>query len=148
MFEQMFKKSDVGISLKTGPETILFADGYPNEFKQVLLNILNNAKDAIISNIETDSKIQGLIEINICNDEQRDKIMISIGDNGGGIPEHLIAKIFEPYYTTKGEHGTGIGLYMSKTIIETNMGGSLTVRNVDGGAEFMVSLGVSKPEIV
>ncbi|MBF0459621.1 MAG: HAMP domain-containing histidine kinase, partial [Nitrospirae bacterium] len=68
--------------------------------------------------------------------------------NGGGIPEHLIAKIFEPYYTTKGEHGTGVGLYMSKTIIETNMGGSLTVRNVDGGAESMVSLGVSKPEMV
>ncbi|MEO5359998.1 MAG: PAS domain S-box protein [Nitrospirota bacterium] len=137
MFAQMYKKNDVDISIMTEQDTLLYADGYPNEFKQVVLNILNNAKDAI-----TKPCLQGLIEINIANNEERDKIILSIRDNGGGIPEDIIGKIFEPYYTTKGNAGTGLGLYMSKTIIETNMGGTLTVSNTDGGAEFTISLDV------
>ncbi|MBF0318862.1 MAG: PAS domain S-box protein, partial [Nitrospirae bacterium] len=145
MFEQMFKKSEVDISIRAVPDTILLTDGYPNEFKQVMLNILNNAKDAIALKRET-GDTPGLIEINIGNNEERDTVIVSIRDNGGGIPENVIGKIFEPYYTTKGEKGTGIGLYMSKTIIETNMGGSLTVRNVDGGAEFIITLDIAKPE--
>ncbi|KJU84218.1 PAS/PAC sensor signal transduction histidine kinase [Candidatus Magnetobacterium bavaricum] len=144
MFGQLFKKSDVDISVICEPDTILLSDGYPNEFKQVILNILNNAKDAIISKRQTDDKMQGLIEINIGNNEAKNKIILSMQDNGGGIPLSIIDNIFAPYYTTKGNTGTGIGLYMSKTIIETNMGGSLTVRNVDGGAEFMITLGVSR----
>ncbi|MEO5361001.1 MAG: PAS domain S-box protein [Nitrospirota bacterium] len=142
MFEQMFKKSDVDISIRTEPGTLLTTAGYPNEFKHVILNILNNAKDAITAKKETE--IHGLIEINIANDEARDKIIVTVRDNGGGISTDVIEKIFEPYYTTKGEEGTGIGLYMCKTIIEANMGGSLTVRNIDGGAEFIIELTVSK----
>ncbi|WP_420266576.1 PAS domain S-box protein [Candidatus Magnetominusculus dajiuhuensis] len=144
MFEQIFKKSSVDISMRTMQNTIVFTDGYPNEFKQVILNILNNSKDAITSRRESDYNIQGIIEIYISNDEERDKIIISLRDNGGGISGHIIDKIFEPYFTTKGKAGTGIGLYMSKTIIETNMGGSLTVQNVDGGAEFIITLDVGQ----
>lgn len=144
MFAQMFKKSDVDISISTEPDTMLIAQGYPNEFKQVILNIINNSKDAITSRREADYRIDGLIEINIGNSEEKDKVIVSIKDNGGGIPAHVLDKIFDSYYSTKGEKGTGIGLYMSKTIIETNMGGSLTARNVDGGAAFTISLDIIK----
>ncbi|MBF0556325.1 MAG: PAS domain S-box protein [Nitrospirae bacterium] len=142
MFEHLFKKSDVDVSVRTGQDTMLFTDGYPNEFKQVILNIMNNSKDAITSKRESGDMIQGRIEINIINNIEINKVIISISDNGGGIPGHIIDKIFDPYYTTKGEKGTGIGLYMSKTIIETNMGGSLEVSNVDGGAKFVIELDI------
>ncbi len=110
--------------------------GYPNEFKQVILNLTNNAKDAIL-----EKKIEnGLIEIRINNLSEKFK-EVSVQDNGGGIPKNIIDKIFEPYFTTKdGVKGTGIGLYMSKTIIEENMGGSLLVENYNNGARFRISI--------
>ncbi|MBF0456302.1 MAG: PAS domain S-box protein [Nitrospirae bacterium] len=148
MFSHIFKKSDVDISFETWQDAIMFTEGYPNEFKQVVLNIMNNAKDAITSKRDAGNIITGLIEINLSNNEQLDKVIVSMRDNGGGIPEQIIEKIFDPYYTTKGDQGTGIGLYMSKTIIETNMGGTLTVKNVDEGAEFMITLGISESETV
>ncbi|KJU86455.1 membrane protein containing ATP-binding region, ATPase-like domain protein [Candidatus Magnetobacterium bavaricum] len=140
MFIAIFTKNNVNINIKADKTLKLKADGYPNEFKQVILNILNNSKDAIIAMRSSGNKIQGWIEVEITNDESSEKILVSIKDNGGGIPEDVIGRIFEPYYTTKGADGTGIGLYMSKTIIETNMGGSLTVRNIEGGAEFVIEL--------
>ncbi|KWT82801.1 ATP-binding protein [Candidatus Magnetominusculus xianensis] len=143
MFMQVFSKSNIDVLINTAPDTLPFTEGYPNEFKQVLLNILNNAKDAINSDGSTPIQIRGQIELTIENNEVKDKIIISIRDNGGGIPAHIIDKIFEPYYSTKGREGTGLGLYMSKTIVETNMGGTLTVRNTDNGAEFVISLEAS-----
>ena len=69
------------------------------------------------------------------------RTFIIVEDNGGGIHESIINKIFEPYFTTKHEgKGTGIGLYMSKTIIETNMGGNLRVENSQFGAKFIIEL--------
>jgi C4-dicarboxylate-specific signal transduction histidine kinase len=63
--------------------------------------------------------------------------LVTVADNGGGIPEEIIDKIFAPYFTTKGPQlGTGIGLCMSKSIIARNMGGRLMVRNSADGAEF------------
>ena len=65
--------------------------------------------------------------------------MVTISDNAGGIPDDIIHKVFDPYFTTKGpKHGTGVGLFMSKAIIEKNMGGRLTVRNTGEGAEFRI----------
>jgi signal transduction histidine kinase len=144
MFAVIFKKSDVDISIRTEPEILLHTEGYPNEFKQVVLNILNNSKDAIVSKKKIDSGIKGRIEITIYNSDNKSKVMLAMKDNGGGIPEDVIGKIFDSYFTTKESEGTGVGLYMSKTIIETNMGGSLTVRNIDGGAEFLISLNTSE----
>ncbi|MBF0336726.1 MAG: PAS domain S-box protein [Nitrospirae bacterium] len=140
MFIGIFAKNDVNINLRADHGLKLKSDGYPNEFKQVILNILNNSKDAIVSLRSSGNNIQGQIAVEIANDESNERILVSIRDNGGGIPEDVTDRIFEPYYTTKGSEGTGIGLYMSKTIIETNMGGSLTVRNVKDGAEFLITL--------
>ncbi|MDD2450161.1 MAG: sensor histidine kinase [Sulfurimonas sp.] len=106
-----------------------------NELQQVMLIILNNAKDALISN-NIDKKN---IEIKAYKDAT--DVYILVSDNAGGIPKEIKNKIFDPYFTTKHKNqGTGIGLYMSKMIIEKNMQGSLSVENVDGGARFTIKL--------
>jgi PAS domain S-box-containing protein len=117
-------------------------EGYENELKQVFLNLISNAHDAIVESrakghMPADEK--GHID---CDFERNgDKIVIRITDNAGGIPEEIIDRVFDPYFTTKEQgKGTGIGLYMSKMIIERSMGGKLTVKNVDGGAEFRIEV--------
>jgi signal transduction histidine kinase len=105
--------------------------GYPNEFAQVVLNILTNAKEAI-----TVKKIAGELGIGIKTDGNT--VIVSIRDNGGGIPDEILGKVFDPYFTTK-ERGSGIGLYMSKMIM-SNMGGSIAIRNIGGGAETLLTL--------
>lgn len=117
------------------------AYAYPNEYSQVLLNILNNAKDVLI-----DRKVPfPCIRIRAFGEEGRS--VVTIGDNGGGIDEEILPRIFDPYFSTKEVgKGTGIGLYMSKVIIEQNMGGILTARNCDGGAEFRIELPSGKPD--
>ncbi|MCI4624571.1 MAG: PAS domain S-box protein [Candidatus Magnetoovum sp. WYHC-5] len=107
--------------------------GYPNEFKQVILNILNNAKEAVAN------KTKRRISIELTTHD--DTTIIEICDSGGGIKEDYIDKIFEPYFTTKGKgHGTGIGLYMSKTIMEKSMNGLISVSNKGNGALFTLKL--------
>ncbi|MBF0565990.1 MAG: HAMP domain-containing protein [Nitrospirae bacterium] len=119
---------------------------YKNEFEQVILNIINNARDAILSNRRKrllPAQGEGLISIDFYKEAHNEStaVVIKISDNGGGIPPNIIDRIFEPYFTTKElAKGTGIGLYMSKTIIENNMGGSLTAKNVEAGAEFTIKI--------
>ncbi len=103
--------------------------GYANEFSQVVLNLVGNAKDAIMAQ----RKLDGVVGIRLARDESH--AIVVVADNGGGIPAPIMAKIFEPYFSTK-ELGTGIGLYMSKMIIENSMGGSIIAHNMDAGAEF------------
>ncbi|MEF3192555.1 MAG: PAS domain S-box protein [Campylobacterales bacterium] len=113
--------------------------GYPNEFKQVILNLINNAKDAIIERREREPSLDGRIVVSLQRDE--DRVIVLVCDNGGGIPPAIMDRIFEPYFTTKGEgKGTGIGLYMSKMIIEDNMGGKISAYNTDEGACFKIVL--------
>ena len=100
---------------------------YKNEYKQVLLNLLTNAKDILLERKIALPKI--IIKIN--------STTVRISDNAGGIRIKNIEKIFEPYFTTK-EKGMGIGLYMSKIIIEKNMGGKMNVRNGEDGAVFQI----------
>jgi len=133
LLEGGFKAHGIRSEIKeTGDPSI---NGYPNEFAQVLLNIVSNAREALLA-----AKVEDpTITIRLYT--EGDKAVVTISDNAGGIPEDIIEKIFEPYFTTKGpEKGTGIGLYMSKTIIENNMGGSLTARNTGGGAEFRIEV--------
>jgi len=109
--------------------------GYSNEFGQVILNIINNAKDAFIEN--DISKKQ--IDIDIRCDQ--DLTVITIQDNAGGISKDIIQNIFDPYFSTKlHKNGTGLGLYMSKNIIENHMAGDLTVKNEKDGALFTITL--------
>jgi len=109
--------------------------GYPGEFTQVMLNILVNARDALIGRQVADPRI--VIRVFA----QGEKTVVTITDNAGGIPQEVLYKIFDPYFTTKGpEQGTGIGLFMCKNIIEKSMGGTLTARNVEGGAEFRIEV--------
>ena len=115
---------------------------YENEFSQVLLNIITNARDALVSN-----KIEKpIIKVNVSKIENN--VIVKIKDNANGINEEIIDRIFEPYFTTKGKgNGTGIGLYMSKLIIEKNMNGKLTVKNDNDGAVFIITLNITKQEI-
>ena len=116
----------------------LVINGYPNEFKHVLLNLINNAKDAILMR-KAKENCEARITIEISETDNR--VILKIRDTGGGIREDIMDKIFDPYFTTKDEGtGTGIGLYISKTMIERNMGGRLTVRNWKEGAEFRIEL--------
>jgi len=109
--------------------------GFSSEFSQVLLNILNNSKDELILNNIKDKIIKIYIK------SENKNVLIQIEDNAGGIPKEIINKIFDPYFTTKEEgKGTGIGLYMSKTIIEHNMNGQLSVKNGKDGAVFCIKL--------
>jgi C4-dicarboxylate-specific signal transduction histidine kinase len=133
MMSASFEDNRIETILSLEPD--LQVNGFANEFSQVLLNILNNAKEALI---ET-QKDHRLIQIR--GYRQASELCLEISDNAGGINEQVIDKIFDPYFTTKDEgKGTGIGLYMSKVIVETNMYGKLSVRNDQNGAIFMICL--------
>ncbi len=122
------------IKINFNNKQCIIIKGYPNELLQVILNIINNAKDVLIS------KDQKVKKIDIKVSKIKDKIQITICDNGGGIKEEIMDKIFDPYFTTKhNKQGTGIGLYMSKKIVEQN-GGLINVINKKDGACFIIKL--------
>ncbi|MCV6607326.1 MAG: cache domain-containing protein [Campylobacterales bacterium] len=117
--------------------------GSMGEVEQVVINIINNAKDKILEEREKDTTKKHYIKINLYEDTSN--IIIDIEDSGGGIQSNIIEKIFEPYFTTKFKsNGTGIGLYMSKTIIEKHMNGKLTVKNGQNGAIFTLLIPFNK----
>ncbi|MGD0584401.1 MAG: GAF domain-containing protein [Oryzomonas sp.] len=133
LVEDSFKSEHIRIKYiaKSEPVTI----GYRNEYAQVVLNILNNARDVFKERNIKDP----MVSITVFTENGR--AVVTISDNAGGIPEEIIGKIFDPYFTTKGpQAGTGVGLFMSKTIIEKNMGGRLSVRNHGDGAEFRIEV--------
>ncbi len=109
-------------------------NGYKREYSQVILNLLLNARDALVSNDIEEKNITLLI------DSRGGFSLVTIKDNAGGIKEDIIDLIFEPYFSTKKIQGTGLGLYMSKMIIEKNMQGKLSVRNHGDGALFEILL--------
>lgn len=110
--------------------------GLVNEFMQVTLNLIINAKDAIMNRRAKEmQETPGIIKIQIVCES--DNIAVNITDNGGGIPKEHLSAIFDSYFTTKPE-GTGIGLYMSKIIIESHMQGRIYVQNGEEGAEFSI----------
>ncbi len=108
---------------------------YSNEIKQVILNLIKNSEDILL-----DKEIKNRY-IKIKTYKESDEFILEISDNGGGIDEKIIDKIFDPYFSTKSQKdGTGLGLYMSKIIIENHCGGKLTVSNQKDGAVFQIRL--------
>ncbi|RXJ98424.1 hypothetical protein CRU98_10335 [Arcobacter sp. CECT 8986] len=108
---------------------------FKNELIQIILNILNNSIDAMEENNIKEGKI------NISFSHSEDYLRIIIADNAGGIPKHLISKIFEPYFTTKHEkNGTGLGLYMCKVILEKHFSGTINVKNIEKGSSFSIDI--------
>ncbi|MCV6608765.1 MAG: cache domain-containing protein [Campylobacterales bacterium] len=125
-------KADVDVSFQCDEAIPL----YRNELIQIILNIINNALDEFISKkIETPKITFDAIL------EENSKTLI-ITDNAGGIDEKIIDKIFEPYFSTKDKNGTGLGLYMAKIVVESHMGGELSVKNSENGASFFIKIPV------
>lgn len=108
--------------------------GVKNELSQVIFNLLHNAIDTL------DATKPANPHVSIRAYEHDDTTFITVTDNGGGIRQDVIEKIFDPYFTTKGLLGTGLGLYMSKMIIEVGMEGRLDVHNTVNGACFTITL--------
>jgi signal transduction histidine kinase len=107
---------------------------YNNELMQVIINIIKNAQDALITNRVKNPTITIYVT------ENKKSQVIMIEDNAGGIPEEIIDNIFDPYFSTKGKNGTGIGLYMSKMIVEKHLEGEIKVKNAKNGAKFTIIL--------
>ncbi|NVJ53171.1 MAG: HAMP domain-containing histidine kinase [Campylobacteraceae bacterium] len=131
-----FETLKIKIDLKV-PNDKCEAYGFENEFSQVIVNILTNAKDSFVErNIE-----EPLINIELFKKD--DVINLIIKDNAGGVEEKIFPKIFDPYFSTK-ENGTGIGLYMSKMIVENSMNGRLVAENIDNGLKFNICVPILK----
>jgi len=110
---------------------------YTGEVKQVILNLMKNAEDALLDKDIENPKIT----------IETDGAMLTIRDNTGGVPEDILDKIFDPYFSTKTQKdGTGLGLYMSKTIIDEHCSGELRVANDDDGAVFTIVLATMSDE--
>ncbi len=125
IMKNVFKHNDIEVALHIHEDSTIH--NYKNEYKQVLLNLLSNAKDALIEREIQRAKITVTIDNN----------SVHVEDNAEGIEENVLKRIYEPYFTTK-EGNSGIGLYMSKMIVEKNMGGKLLVKNSDKGAVFTI----------
>lgn len=126
---------------KNGVKIYKFYEGeillrcYRNDLMQVILNLLKNANDALTER----NTIDGAIKIGIVKTNKT--VEIEISDNAGGIPNDIIDKIFDPYFSTKDEkNGTGLGLYMSKMIVEDHLGGKLSVLSDEDGSSFMIEI--------
>lgn len=145
--EDQFYNNDIKIDFFSKEKIIL--NTYENELKQSILNILNNAKDAILQRREKENfdAIIKIVAKKVAGKDIKDDMkdfdskknfaIISIQNNGGNIDSDIIERIFEPYFTTKFEtQGTGIGLYMSKVIIEKNLKGKISVKNIPNGVLF------------
>ncbi|QKF81537.1 sensor histidine kinase [Halarcobacter ebronensis] len=133
LIDATFKEKDIEFRIITKQNEKIY--GYPTEFAQVILNLLTNAKDVLVEKNIKKPKIELTIsKVGVNN-------IIELKDNAGGIEQENIDNIFDPYFSTKSpSKGTGLGLYISKLIIERNMGGELTVYNNEEGAVFKIVL--------
>ncbi len=130
----MFRSHGITITVHYCDEEVIVM-GSPSEFKQVIINLLQNARDALLDNNPNNP----LIYVHILASEH--DVTLILTDNGGGIPAGTLEHIFEPYFTTKEEgKGSGVGLYIADAIIRTKMGGSIEASNTSNGAIFTITL--------
>ncbi len=134
IIRETLSSNDITLKITLDPNAQKFK-AYPNELKQVVLNLVKNAQDAMTINAIP----HGVIEITCFKEDGYS--VLKVTDNAGGIDDTLEDKIFEPYFTTKEQYdGTGLGLYMSKTIIEKHMKGKLHYAKETDGSSFMIYL--------
>jgi len=126
--------NESGVKLIFEKDSDIIIETYTNEFIQVVLNLLNNSIDVLVEKKIPNKKI--IINIS----DKKDIVKIYVEDNAGGIEEAHIKQIFEPYFSTKGKNGTGLGLYMSQMIIEKQFKGLLSVQNSKYGAIFIIKI--------
>ena len=125
LIEGILHHANIDVEINIKKEIMI--SGYPNDFAQIIINLLNNAKDALLSS-PNEYKI---IRIHITHKVEKSLLIIRIIDNGGGIPASVLKKIFEPYFTTKHQSsGTGIGLYMTQKIIADQFQGTISAQNI------------------
>jgi len=133
--ENSFKENNIIFHTYSSGETETPFNGYERELQQVFINVLNNAKDVLLEKEIS----KPTVNVSLMNGEK--EIQIIIHDNGGGIPDNILPKIFDPYFTTKHESlGTGIGLYMSRNIVANHFNGTFEVENENGGAKFTITI--------
>ncbi len=127
----LLEYENIKLTVSMSEDCVIY--GFSNELGQSIINIMNNAKDAL-----SQRDIEGkCIDINLTKNDTQ--VILTIADNAGGIPEDIIMKIFDPYFSTKEKKdGTGLGLHMTKLIIEEHMNGKITVENINGGAKFSI----------
>jgi len=133
LIKPILDKNKIKLRIISNEEYYIY--GYPKSISQTILNILNNSIEAFEKN-DIQNK---LITISISKYSQ--DIIIEISDNAGGIDEDIIDNIFDPYFTTKiDKHGTGLGLFISKTLIENHFNSKLDVENIQNGVKFIITL--------
>lgn len=133
--EAALKNNNIGITIDATPG--LTASGFPSQYSQAVLNLLANAKEAILDKSVANGQIRVVLR------EDGGNAVLTVEDNGGGIAEEVLPRLFDPYFTTKSQ-GSGIGLYMVKIIIERNMEGKISAANIDNGACFTLSIPLEK----
>jgi PAS domain S-box-containing protein len=147
--------ADSGVRLEIVDHSLdgsLEIKGYQNEFKQSILNLVSNSLDSIVeknlhgNRSEGGQATDGLVIISVAGED--DNVVIQVRDNGCGIPSEYGDKVFEPYFTSKSAgKGTGIGLYMSKLIVEESMGGRLSYTSGPDGTVFRIELARNAPGV-
>ena len=131
--EENLRFNKIAIEIKRNRNPRAYGDS--NQYSQVIFNIINNAIDALMESRRNNKKIEVII------DEYEGINIVEIIDNAGGINKDIMDKIFEPYFTTKSDKkGTGLGLYMSKMIIEKNFNGKIEFYNTDQGVSFKITI--------
>ncbi|GFO67382.1 hypothetical protein GMLC_09610 [Geomonas limicola] len=128
-----FEEQRIALTVEISGEPTIH--GYPNEFSQVLLNILMNALDALLDRGIRDGRVR------LQASSAGGKTVLTISDNAGWIEPEILPRVFDPFFTTKAQgKGTGIGLFLAKSVVEKSMGGWLSVRNTAEGAEFTIEV--------
>ena len=134
ILKKLIESNEIKINLKNAPLKVM---GVSNELSQVIINLVKNSNEAYSEN----SIINKSIDIKIDEDTHKNFVIIEISDNAGGIKEENLDKIFEPYFSTKhASVGTGLGLYMSKMIIEKGFNGTLNVEKTNNGTKFIIKI--------
>ena len=132
MIGQSLKNENISLKIENNSRMPLLI--YKSSLVQVILNVLNNAKDEFLMQKVTPA----LITVTV--NETTEAVTITICDNAGGIPESIIEKLGQPYFTTKKLTGTGLGLHISRTIVEKYLLGTFSWHNEKDGACFVITL--------